>query len=168
MGALRVVSQWAEDYQFAYLHTIPAILELEDYSSCEFSAQLPFKSQLTGARLWFDYCLGIIINSSFGSAVIPCRGGPCGRPQPTLSTIISTKSSLHWLRTATRAAPAKGWFTSETWVINLTDPRLSLSKQLLCRQTAYRIDTDDSINSASVSKLKPAIKASGEGSCVSK
>ena len=51
MGALRVVSQWAEGYQSAYLHTIPAILELEDYSSCEFSAQLPFKSQLTSARL---------------------------------------------------------------------------------------------------------------------
>ena len=53
-------------------------------------------------------CLDVVVYSSFGSAVIPCRGGPCGRPQPTLSTIISTKSSLHWLRTATGAAPCKG------------------------------------------------------------
>ena len=39
-------------------------------------------------------CPDVVVYSSFGSAVIPCRGGPCGRPQPTLSTIISTKSSL--------------------------------------------------------------------------
>ena len=112
MGALRVVSQWAEDYQFAYLHTIPAILEFEDYSSGKFSVQLSFKDQLAWIDFRFDDSL--------------------------------------WL------------------IIYFSDPRLSLSKQLLCRQTAYRIDTDDSINSASVSKLKPAIKASGEGSCVSK
>ena len=33
-----------------------------------------------------------LFNSSFGSEVIPCRGGPCGRPQPFLGKVI------FWLR----------------------------------------------------------------------
>ena len=33
-----------------------------------------------------------LFNSSFGSEVIPCRGGPCARPQPFLGKVI------FWLR----------------------------------------------------------------------
>ena len=34
----------------------------------------------------------IFKSSSIGSEVIPCRGGPCGRPQPFLGKVI------FWLR----------------------------------------------------------------------